>query len=309
MSSSTSSFRDELKVVVCVVLVLGGIELLMRAGEQKLSADIAHIRSADRIAGRIATSPGQSLLLLGNSLTREGIAPGLLESGTGRQLDIEAYYPDGSSVNEWAYAYRRFFAEPGMQPDFLIIGAGRSHLFDSDRPPDSFGAYYCSGRDIPRYFKRHVKNPDQAAGFLLARVSAAYTNRRRIQPRVFTTIIPHYQEVLQRLKARPRTISEEDEGELQHRNLSELLRVAREAGTRVAVIAIPMPSPYPLPDSTIRTITDGGASLIDARGIPGIQPANFPDNYHLDAAGAAILTEHLVGKLQPLWWPETTDGD
>lgn len=308
MNSSTSSFRTELKVVGAVLFVLLCIEVVMRRAESKLSIDIAHIRSGNEVAERVGSSP-RSLLLLGNSLTREGIAIERLAANAGKDLSIGSYYPDGSSVNEWAYAFRRYFSEPGKVPDFLIIGAGRSHLLDSERPPDSFGAYYCSRRDIPRYFKRHVKNPDQAAGFFLARYSAAYTNRNRIQPRLFTAFIPHYQEVLPILKAKPKAVGEQSERQLEHRNLSELLEAAKAAGTRVAVVAIPMPEAYPLSDATVRAIVDGGAILIDARELAGIEPKDFPDDYHLGPAGAKLLTQHLIEKLQPLWWPETSNGN
>jgi len=306
MNSSTSSFKPELKVVAAVLVVLLCIEVLMRRAEGKLSIDIAHIRSAEAISERVGAS-SRSLLLLGNSLTREGIAPAPLASGAGGNLAVESYYPDGSSVNEWAYAYRRYFAEPGNSPDFLIIGAGRSHLFDAGLPPDRFGAYFCSESDIPRYFKQHVKNPDHAAGFFLARFSAAYTNRKRIQPRVFTAIIPHYQEILPMLQTKARAVGGKPERELGHRNLAELLEVARSAGTRVAVLAIPMPKPYPIPAATAQAIADGGAILIDARDLAGIDSSHFPDNYHLGPEGAGILTAYLIKQLQPLWWPEISD--
>jgi hypothetical protein len=309
MNSSTSSFRTELKVVAGVILVLLGVEVVMRSVEERLSVDIAHIRSGEEIAGRLKSSAGPGLLLLGNSLTREGIAPELLSSGAGGTLTVEAYHPDGSSVNEWSYAYRRFFDRPGVAPDFLIIGAGRSHLFDSDLPPENFGAYYCGSRDLGRYFARHVHDPDDAARFLLARFSVAFTNRRRVQPRLFTAVIPHYQEVLRILQTKPRLITAEVERDLGHRNLAELLKAAGTAGTRVAVVAIPMPDPYPLPDSTVRIIRDGGAILIDARGLDGIQPAHFPDGYHLDPDGATILTEYLITQIGPHWWSNSTHGD
>ncbi|MFT5410212.1 MAG: hypothetical protein ACI9NC_002939, partial [Verrucomicrobiales bacterium] len=276
--------------------------VVMRRVETRLSIDIAHIRSGEEISQRVGASP-RSLLLLGNSLTRDGIAAEPLASSAGEGLTVESYYPDGSSVNEWVFAYRRYFSEPGNQPDFLIIGAGRSHLFDSQIPPDRFGAYFCSRGDIPRYFKHNVKNLDHAAGFFLARYSAAYTNRKRIQPRIFTALIPHYQEVAAQLQTRGRTAGEKPENELEHRNLAELLKVAKAAGTHVAVVAIPMPKSYPLPQPTVQTIADGGAVLIDARNLPGIDASDFPDNYHLGSVGAKMLTEHVIKKLQPLWWP------
>ena len=302
MNSSTSSFKTELKVVASVLAVLLCIELVMRQVQDKLSIDIAHIRSGEQVSERLAAG-SPSLLLLGNSLTREGVAPADLVAGAGGDLDVEAYYPDGSSVNEWAYAYRRYFSEPGNHPDYLIIGAGRSHLFDAQLAPDRFGAFFCSENDLPRYFGRHVEDLDDVAGFLIARYSAAYTHRKRIQPRIFSAIIPHYQEVLPELRAKPREVGEQDEGDLEHVNLAELLAVAKGAGTRVAVVAIPMPERYPLPDATVRTIGDGGAVLVDARDLAGIGQDDFPDNYHLGAEGARKLTAHLVEQLQPIWWP------
>jgi len=308
MNSSISSFKTELKVVASVLLVLVCIELVMRAAETKLSIDIAHIRSGDEISERVGASP-RSVLLLGNSLTRDGVDVAQLKESLGEGTSVDAFYPDGSSVNEWAYAFRKYFSEPGNAPDFLIIGAGRSHLFDSDLPADRFGAYFCSNQDVPKYFDRHVDSLDDAAEFLLARSSVAYTNRRRIQPRLFTYVIPHYQKVLPELQAKPREVGKLSEEKLEHLNLAELLEAAKGAGTRVAVVAIPMPAPYPLPDATAKVIADGRAVLVDARDLDGIEPSNFPDNYHLDAAGAKLLTAHLIAKLQPLWWSDNSNGN
>ena len=92
-----------------------------------------------------------------------------------------------------------------------------------------------------------------------------------------------------------------------HEALESLGEVARSAGTKVAVVAIPMPDSYPLPETTRKVISDGGGTLIDARNLAGIDSAkHYPDGYHLDRAGAEILTEHLIAKLKPLWW---NDGD
>ena len=75
------------------------------------------------------------------------------------------------------------------------------------------------------------------------------------------------------------------------------------------MVAIPMPFDYPLPESTKQVIMESGALLIDARVLEGIEKSNFPDNYHLDAAGAKILTTHILETLQPLWWAEKQNGD
>ena len=153
MNLSTSSFKTELKVVGAVLLVLLCVEVAMRAAGDRLSIDIAHIRSADEIADRVGAA-SQSVLFLGNSLTRDGVDVPLATEHLGGAFTVEAYHPDGSSVNEWSYAYRKYFIESGKAPDYLIVGAGRSHLFDSELPADSFGAYYCSNADIPKYFSR-----------------------------------------------------------------------------------------------------------------------------------------------------------
>lgn len=298
-----------MKVVGCVLVALLAVEAGMRVMQDSLSKDLAHIRSGGEIAERVAGASGPSLLLLGNSLTREGISPDLLRAEAGTGLSVEAYYPDGSSVNEWSYAYRRFFDYPGKQPDLLLIGFGRSHLFDADLSPERFGAYFCDVRDVGRYFRRHVHDLDGAARFLVARYSAAYAGRERVKPRVFSLLVPHYQEVLPVLTARPRPSDDAEPRQREFRNLEELLGEAREAGTRVAMVAIPMPDDYELPEAARRIIEDSGAVLVDARRLDGLDASDFPDDYHLGPDGAELLTSFVMKNLGPRWWSQVSDGD
>ena len=304
MNSSTSSFRNELRVVACVIVALLLTEAVMRLTERRLSTDIDLIRSGEEIGRRIGAAGGdRTVLILGNSLSRDGLDRRMLAAAAGPGTRIEAYYPDGSSVSEWAYAYRKHFVHPGHHPDFLIIGAGRSHLFDSDLPADRFGAYFCDNRDLLRYFRRHVSDLDDASSFILARLSVAYASRGRVQPRVFTAIIPHYQATLRLLATKPAAAASRTRIPT-HRNLGELLEDAVAAGTRVAVVCIPMPEPYDVPEETLQVVRRSGARFIDARSIAGIRRRHFPDDYHLNEEGAAILTGHVAGELSQAWWSE-----
>lgn len=307
MNSSISSFRVELRVIACVLAFLGLVEVAMRGLEDRLSIDIAHIRAGGEIADRIGRDGKPGVLLLGNSLTRDGIKPAVVERAAGPEARVEAYHPDGSSVIEWAFAYRKYFLHPGKSPDFLIVGAGRSHLFDSEPRSERFGAYFCGRRDLAGYFRRHVRDLDDAAGFILARASVAYANRERVQPRLLSMLVPHYQETLRLLATRRPAADGAPQALPGHHYLAELLEDARAGGTRVAVVAIPMPDPYPLPEETRRVIEEAGAKLIDARELEGIHPGNFPDGYHLDDAGAELLTRHVIDGLGPGWW-EHRDG-
>ncbi len=309
MSSSTSSFRTELKVLAAVALVMLGVELFMRKVESALSIDIKHIRSAPEIAESMGGDDQFDVLFLGNSLTRFGIDAETvrvrLEDAGIASPNVRLYHPDGTGVTEWTYAFRRYFAETDKLPDAIVIGTARTHLNDARTFPVKVGPYFCSVSDVPRFLREETDSLEDASRFLLSRVSTAYSGRYRVRPRLFTAIVPHYQEILRLLTTHRNDdldqTDEKDVPDFTQRNLAALLSALESGKVHTSVLAIPMPEAYSLSPDITNTLEAFGVTLVDARSLPGITAGNFPDEYHLDADGARLVSEFVADKLGPGW--------
>jgi len=269
-------------VLGAVAAALVVAELGMRLVENKLSTDVAHIRSAPSVAEQI-----DNTFALGNSLLREGVD--LEKLG-----DIPAYHPDGSSIQEWAYAYRRYFSEKTGR---LLLFTGRTHLRDLRPRPTPLGTYYCATADIPQFFKREGSGLEVEAEFLLARFSTAFAQRKRIHPRVFTAIIPHYQTALREMNARRNATRADRDVEWTYHDFDLLLSSAKDA----VIITVPTPEPYDLAPEILALAEKHGARLLDiANDVEGLTADHFPDGWHLNAEGRDIFSEHLVRELDAL---------
>src|SRR5690242_2302209 len=129
MSSFTSNFRSESRVLLSVALVFAVGEGALRMGVQHLSADVQHIRSIPARAERLSHASGLRILFLGNSLTREGVRLGVI----GGQLScpgpvaLEAAYPDNATVLDWYYLFRNDFGGE-RAPNVLVLNFARGQL-------------------------------------------------------------------------------------------------------------------------------------------------------------------------------------
>jgi hypothetical protein len=300
MSSSISSFRTECKVLAAIALALLAVEGLMRLAQASLSVDVRHIVSAPELADGMASQPRPRVLALGNSLLREGVNAKQLEdesTSLGLTRSVSLYHPDGTSVQEWAFAFRRFFASEAHAPDCVLIFTGRTHLRDVPPRPTPLGAFYCSTRDTPRFLNRKGTNLEVASEFLLARASVAYAQRSRIQPRIFTSLIPHFQDMLRDMNVRrisPRTERQEISS---YDDLALLLDSVHAIGAFALIITIPAPGSYTLAPEILETAQSHHATVIDLSQSEGLTTANFPDGWHLDAQGASVFTTRLAHAL------------
>ncbi len=300
MSSSISSFRTELKVLAAIAGALLAVEGLMRFAQTSLSVDVRHIVSAPKLASDMVAQTPPRVLALGNSLLREGVNAGQLEeeaSLLGLTDSFTLYHPDGTSVQEWAFAFRRFFASAQQVPDFVLIFTGRTHLQDTEPRPTPLGAFYCATGDIPRYLSRKGTDLEVAAEFLLARASVAYAQRSRIQPRLFTAIIPHFQDMLRVMNTSPKRGPAKGNRIVSYDDLALLLDSIHAEGARAAIITVPAPEAYVISPAILEIAESHDAAVIDLGQADGLTDANFPDGWHLDTKGASIFTERLVHAL------------
>src|SRR5215210_8107924 len=189
MSLSTSSFRNELKVVLVVLLVLACGELLIRVFEPSLSLDVQHIRQIPEISREMSQSPGTRVLFISNSMLRYGVDPAIfekeMESRSLGPLRVGRVFPDATALPDWYYAFKHYFVDTNRVPDVLIVCFAAKDLQD-DIPaePARLAHNYTSAADIPELFSQDLRDFDTRAEFLLADLSSSFANRTRVRTRV-----------------------------------------------------------------------------------------------------------------------------
>lgn len=304
--------RPEARVALCLLLMLAGLELATRLFEQRLSKDVQHIRSLPAVAAKLQAAPDSSLrvLILGNSLSRDGLNQTVLRDGlqklTGRQVELAAMYPDGSSVSQWFYGYRRYFSQAGAKPDLVFIGTARQHLLDARSEADRLAAFYTSYADMPLLLKQQHGDVEAISKALLARVSMLFAHRGRVQPLVFYNLVPGYTETTQNLSVhRSEAPGQSAESTVLAApvnepcwHFQELIKTIQADGATPIVVTIPMIKPYQLPASLVESAGAAGVRVESLGSTLEWSADRFPDGYHLAPAAGEEFTRMVVESLQ-----------
>jgi hypothetical protein len=303
MSSSTSSFRTEWKVVVSVALVLLAAEVTMRLGTTRFSPKISLFGSQPaRIADQVPES-GPHVLILGNSMTKTGIDEGLLQDAFPPPVQINKVSINGTSILEWNRILVRYFLRAGNAPDWLILPFATTALQDGCRPDLGLLALLCGPDDLWDTLANDLK-PAQFGVYLHSYVSYSFANRSRVKQAALKNILPDYANGTIRLwqVQAPNGMGGEPIVS-SYRKLKQVLAEAASHRIRVALVAMPRKDDYEI-DPLIGDLAEAaGAILVDMRHVDGLGAEDFNDNLHLSPAGGKKFTRAFVRCLAPLIAP------
>lgn len=315
----TGFLAGEWRVVLCVLAVFFGLEMIFRVGGQKLSKDIEHLRSFPEIAATLAEFPadqGTRILFLGNSLTRYGVDVDQFAEVCRDQFQepVQAVKmnPDNTALADWYYGYRRYFHRQQIRPDLVIIGFEGGHLRDApSHHPDRLAQYYCDADDYPELTRFDLRGFEEHASYWLARASAAFGNRDRIQRRVLDDFIPDYRAGMDELNRRmnqqsqrklsqPELTQSAAENEPDYSRLLEFVALAERDQVQVFLVAMPVPEAYEFDRGLLEVVQSTSAVLLDCRQVPGIEPAMFFDGLHMDDQAQTLYSRYLAEQCGPL---------
>jgi len=299
MNSSTSNSRSEWKVIASVLAVLLIGEFSLYFTENRLSYDMQHIRQIPAILNDMKQGDAPRILFLGNSLTRAGIRPDIIK-GTWANANLSdttigLIYPDDTMLTDWLYVYRRFVQPSNARPRLLIICFANNHLDDGPlRNAERLGREFAGLSLAAEAFSHDVLSLSDRIRYLLGTASRLWANRERIQKRILS-LIPGYQEFAPIIN----NVVRSDERSHAHakqptyNQLARFLNIVAGDGTKVVFVAAPLPEPYPLPDELYKTISRGGAEIVDLRGLERTGPDDFLDSLHLAPAAAERFSKAL----------------
>ncbi|MEQ8206765.1 MAG: hypothetical protein RIA65_11355 [Woeseia sp.] len=307
ISQSLRPRRGELLTVVAVLATILFSDVVLRAVEDRLSGNIAHINEIDELAAEYKANDPESVLFMGNSLTNNGvnaeIARELLNGNGHAVTTMNKIVPDATTIWSWACITDNQFLDREVLPATVVLGFGWNQLSDQSRIlPTRLGAFFCSTGDLLNIREHKTLTSAEIGEFLTARTLRTYAHRETVRNRVLSLLVPHYQQMTQENNRRLRN-AEDSAGPqaFSYSVLQELITDLSNKGTQLIIMAMPVRDlPYEIDDSLARLLRDEQVPLLDYRHLDGIVEASFLDDMHLDPDGATVLTTRMANDLVKL---------
>jgi hypothetical protein len=291
----------ETRVVFALLLAVALVDLGLRLTDSRLSGNVAHVESIPELVGEAGVPARQSLLLLGNSLINNGVAPQAVTKEL-PSVALAKVTPDATGLWSWQCVLdHQVIERPDVQFDTVVIGFAWSLLSDQTRANASrLGGLYCDWSDLGRAREIGLRDSGDIGEFIAAKLLRTYALRDTLRNRLFQSTVPHYVEFTQQNNARsPGTIDTSGAAGQAHtyQTFAALVNRLKAEGTRVIVVAMPVQKDYEV-DPELRELADHGiVEMIDLRGTKGIKAAHYLDGIHLNSAGQQILSRVLAEDL------------
>jgi hypothetical protein len=298
-------------LVVFAALVL--LEVAVRGVESRLSVDIQHLDEIPSILTDLEddglAGGAQTMLFLGNSLTRRGVDLELIESSFQSSgisnVRAAAIYPDDTTVLDWLHLYESKVAEENVVPDVVVVSFGDLHL--EDRPltraqTHRLGRHFVSWSSLRSLFSHDATTLADRSEVLLSKVSALFANRERIALRILS-FLPYYQQSARTVN--DLNVSANASVDSAHvptfERLRRLIATVEASGAELILVAMPILEGFEVHPSIYALAESHGVDLVDARFVPGLMDEHFEDTLHLDpATGGQIYSRHLASRLAAL---------
>ncbi len=90
----------ETRVVLVLLAAIALVDVGLRLAEPRLSGTLAHVAEIPELIAAAGNPQQHPLLLLGNSLTNNGVAPAVIEAAL-QDMSIAKVTPDGTGLWDW----------------------------------------------------------------------------------------------------------------------------------------------------------------------------------------------------------------
>ncbi len=274
------------------------LDLGLRATDQRLSGNLAHIGEIPALVGDLGSQgSAQATLLLGNSLTNNGVDAAALAQPVGKVT------PDGSSFWDWkCIVEKQLLDHPERKVSRVVLGTAWHLASDDTRAdPSRLGALFCSAGDIAHPSAIGISTPGDIGEFIAARGSHIYALRDTLRNRALDKVIPNYKRFASEQNAAGRTDDEAPaeaaKHEVPYESLAAMARSLKARGTSLVVVLMPVKQSYEADPALQALAARGDLRLIDYRHLPGIEHSHFIDEMHLGPDGRAVLTAQLARDL------------
>jgi hypothetical protein len=268
----------------------------------------------------LAAHDGPRVLILGNSLTADGLKHPDLEGELARVVsgDVATMQVtlNASQYREWHYLFQHYFVENGACPDYLVLNFNAYRNLDDDNRVMTIPrlASFTRWRDTPALFRDDIRSFEERCEFLQSRLFASFASRSRVRKALHMKLIPGYSAGAERVNAAINQHAGDDEEPLaassgsdsSYERLEGLLRLADRHNVRVIAVSMPVRDGRRLDPALAELLEKRRGVAIDLARAPGIESRHFRDHAHLNPTGAARFTPlyarelgRAIGAMEP----------
>lgn len=309
-SSDGTVLRDVVVTLAWIVAVLLVAELGFRAIVPRLSANSRSIAASETRATELAAWDGPTVLVLGNSISGEGIDPGMLNDAleqAGSPARVWHQPADTTAMRDWTFELDTLFVDRGAVPDVLVLPVGfeRPLARVNARTEDLYQSFLGPG-DLRVLFELDgVEGLEERSGARLSKASALYGFRGRIQKRILVALVPGYEDMWGAI----RRAAEQDTELVTNDAWAERMHEITEAlGIRVVVVAMPSVAlEGRLPDEDRALAERFGWTVLEPAAAVTFDETERPDGFHLTEPARERFTRLLAPAF--VSWLETSGED
>lgn len=312
MNSSISNFKGaEWKVLGTVAIAIVVLEIASRFMAPYLDTDRTHIHAFPEIIGEMKSAEKPRILIYGNSLLKWGLDDVLLEEeitkSTTAPCSVTKITPVGTAVRDWIYLYDTYFTRTDTHPEVVVVGFVAHHVPDEgELKMRRLARHFCSSKNLWTCLGEETDEFDTRAIGALSSVSAIYGDQHELQWGSVHWFVPEYSkgvakvnhwldaEAARAAKAKAMKDPSSKPKPKTYHQLARLIEQFNKDGVRAYFVPMPQPRGWDLDPNLVETVKKGGATLVDARAIPGMTVEDFPDLYHLGKSGTEKFTRFLA---------------
>lgn len=297
----------ETRVVFALLAAIALVDIGLRLAEARLSGNLAHVAEIPELIAVAGQPQRHSLLLLGNSLTHNGVAAPVINRVL-PDMTIAKVTPDGTGLWDWQCLLDHQVVERReVQFDTVVIGFAWHLLSDQTRnDPSRIGALFCRMSDLASPRAIGLESSGDIGEFVAANVLRTYALRDTLRNRFFQLSVPNYVQFTQAGNTGAGGAEDPNEShraaaaaepQYTYRTLEGVVDRLKSKGTRVIVVAMPVQSSYEIDPELLELEASRVLTVIDLRKVAGLDRSHYLDDMHLNPAGQQILSKALAADL------------
>jgi hypothetical protein len=275
--------------------VLVASEIFLFVFEENLSLDVLHINSF--IENKNST---YDAIILGNSLTREGIDTLLLStnltSKIGNDRKIAYVYPDDTSIIEWFYFIKYQLLSNQDLPKRIFINFASNQLVSERCEFEEIQriSTYAPFSELRSITLDEEFTLSESLDLFLSKLFRTYLHRERIAKRTLD-VFPHYRSTIRKMNDSDYKLSVETKKHYSYKHLSKVIELADKSGVELIFCAFPLPYEYPIVEDVKSIISNSNlCRIVNLQDSGMFTNHDFSDGYHLNKVGAKKLTMKLI---------------
>jgi hypothetical protein len=305
VNSFTSNFKNEIKVLIFVMMVMGVFEWYSRALVSKRVYYSSIPDYLEKVSGKldeVRSSP--KVLFVGNSLVMCGLdLPAASDEFSRKKVGapyMASAYIMSSHIGEWYYLLKNFFVPRTSKPNSIIVWFSTNCLTDDIAPRVEVLSYICNFGDLPQLLINRARNFDERVSLALSFFSKAFLHKNDIRHSILNLLIHDYKGNMDRFYSTLKPVAAGKTGQVKTRSLQldRFLQILKQMNTKVLFVAMPLRDwKYPINSDLVTKIRKAGYAFLDLREAPGLDKEDFLDSIHLNNKGASRFTRYLTGEI------------